>query len=349
VISELEKAAADLPVSYPESDAYRMTKGTCYALESILYLYLGDYVQSIEASKKVIALNVYDLHALSSATETSYGSLFSYSGLVNKERIMFRRKGQQGVFFRNAPKGFGAQATTSPTLAIVNTYETKQGKTIQELGPDSLAIYTQNPNFKNNRDPRLTASVLLPGDTFIGRKLDPFSTNSPDLVGQVQSTQTGFWMKKYLDARDVSAQSASQLNFMSIRYAEILLNYVEALIESGQWQQTDVVLYLNKIRNRAGMPGVDIKVYNSQAKLRELLRRERQVELAFEGQRFFDIKRWKIGEQVLSGTVYGAYNPNTKANYVAEQRKFDPSRDYLWPIPLVEMNVNPLMTQNANW
>ncbi len=348
VISELDKAAVDLPVKYPDNDAYRISKGTCFSMQSILYLYIGDYKNAAITAKKVIDSNTYDLHTTTDASG-SYASLFLYSGSINKERILFRRAGQTGVFFRNAPKSFGGQATTSPTAAIVNLYETKQGKTIQELGSDSMAIYEKNPVFKNNRDPRLTASVLLPDETYIGRKMDPFSQNSPDLVGQVQSTQTGFWIKKNLDARDVSAPGSGTQNFTVIRYAEILLNYVEALIESGEWQNPDVVLFLNKIRSRAGIAAVDTVKYNSQAKMRELLRRERQVELAFEGQHFFDIRRWKIGEQVLNGLVYGAVNPGTGKPIVVEERKFNPAKDYLWPIPLAEMNVNPNMKQNPNW
>ncbi|WP_436484149.1 RagB/SusD family nutrient uptake outer membrane protein [Chitinophaga sp. ARDCPP14] len=94
---------------------------------------------------------------------------------------------------------------------------------------------------------------------------------------------------------------------MIIRYAEILLSYVEALVESGDWQNPDVLLYLNKIRNRAGMPNVNTAVYNTAEKMRELYRRERKVELAFEGTRLFDIRRWKIGEESSERARDGCY------------------------------------------
>ncbi|RAJ95639.1 putative outer membrane starch-binding protein [Larkinella arboricola] len=350
IISELDKAAEVLPARYPDSDMYRMSKGVCYAIQTNLYMFIGDYKNAAVTAKKVIDLNVYELYQSADPAINSYAALFSYAGLVNKERVFFFRSGQRQAFLRLAPKSFGgANATTSPTLAIVNTYETKQGKTLQELGPDSLAIYTKNPNHNNNRDPRFTASILTPGETFLNRKMDPFSTTSIDLIGQTQSTQTGFWIKKWLDARDISNQENGSLDFFVIRYAEVLLNYVEALIETGDWQNPDVLRYLNQIRKRAGMPNVDTKVYNSQAKMREFIRRERQVELAFEGQRFYDIRRWKIGEQVLNGTVYGAVDPATGKPVAVEQRKFNPQRDYLWPIPLAEINANPKMTQNPNW
>ncbi|MGF6925004.1 hypothetical protein QFZ48_000504 [Chitinophaga sp. W2I13] len=81
------------------------------------------------------------------------------------------------------------------------------GTNLQKPAPfraDSLAYYWKNPLYKNNRDPRLTASVLLPGQTFVNHLLDPFTAGSVDQIGAAQSTQTGFWVKKYLDAKDVS-------------------------------------------------------------------------------------------------------------------------------------------------
>ena len=71
--------------------------------------------------------------------------------------------------------------------------------------------------------------------------------------------------------------------------------------------------------------------YATQTKLRELVRRERRVELAFEGHRLFDIRRWRIAEQVMNGEVYGATPPGADDRYLAQTRVFNPNRDYLWP------------------
>src|SRR5690606_26587532 len=118
-----------------------------------------------------------------------------------------------------------------------------------------------------------------------------------------------------------SAQyGGGNLNFIAIRYTEMMLSYVEALVESGQWDHPDVKTYLNQIRRRAGLPDYDEAKYNSQEKLRELYRRERFVELALEGTRLFDIRRWKIGNEVLDGPVYGAYNPDADRRVRVEDR-----------------------------
>jgi len=352
IATELDTCAAGLPDHYTNDEAWRISKGACYAMQSILFINAGDYENAGIAAKKVIDLGVYDLHKSAVTGVNNYADLFSYSGIINTERILFKPGAQKEVFFRNAPKSLGCQASTNPTAVIVNTYETLQGKTIQELGPDSFKIYQKDPGFKKNRDPRLFASVLMPGDNFVNRTLLPFdrvTEGNPDLIGQAQSTLTGFWMKKYLDPKDAGSTYSGSLNFMIIRYAEVLLNYVESLIENGQSQNPDVITYLNQIRARAGMPPVNTTIYNSQAKLRELVRRERQAELAFEGQRLFDIRRWKIGAQVLNGPAEGAVDPSNGKPVVAETRIFNPEKDDLWPIPLDEINTNPNMVQNPNW
>ena len=134
-----------------------------------------------------------------------------------------------------------------------------------------------------------------------------------------------------------------------MRYAVVLLNYVEAAIELNQLSDPNIYDYLDDIRDRAGMPPVDRTKYATQTKLRELVRRERRVELAFEGHRLFDIRRWRIAEQVMNGEVYGATPPGADDRYLAQTRVFNPNRDYLWPIPVGEMNTNTAMEQNPGY
>lgn len=107
---------------------------------------------------------------------------------------------------------------------------------------------------------------------------------------------------------------------MIYRYAEVLMDYVECLIETGDWQNPDVEKYINMIRNRAGMPNMDKSVYNTQEKVRELYRRERRIEFAFEGKRYDDIRRWGIGNETNQGTIYGAWNPNEGSYVTIETR-----------------------------
>ncbi|WP_316818565.1 RagB/SusD family nutrient uptake outer membrane protein [Pedobacter nyackensis] len=351
---ELLAAIPNLPDSYTENDNYRLSRGFCYTALSILYLNAKDYVKAAEYAKIVITDKDkfgYDLHKATDPKVNSYADLFTYNGVTSKERILYKKNANNEAFFRQAPRSLGGKAVGSPTASLVNSYETRQGKTIQELGADSLTIYTKQPTYHNNRDPRLSTSILVPDETFINRTFQPFiqSTSNVDRVGQTQSTQTGYLTKKYVDPSDVSRPYSGSLGFFIIRYAEVILTYVEALIEKGDYNNPDVITYINMIRNRAGMPNVTATQYNTQEKLRELLRRERRVEFALEGTRLYDIRRWKIAEQVMNGAVYGAYNPETQSLYLSETRIFKANRDYVWPIPLKELNSNPNMVQSDNW
>ncbi len=347
VLSELTEAANFLPARYSTVDQNRIASGRSWAIISRMALFSGEYETAKMAAKKIIDSKIYGLHK--SSVINGYRNLFLYTGEQNGERVYFSASGSREVWNTLVPQSQGGKTVLSPTQSIVDAYETRQGKTIQELGPDSLDIYRKNPNYKGNRDPRLGYSVMLPGDKFMTSTLDPFDTSpgNRDRIGESYSTFTGYWVKKYVDDRDKAG--TRNLDFTIIRYAEILLTYVESLIETGEWNHPDVIRYLNEIRNRVGMPDVNTAVYDSEEKIRELVRRERRVELAFEGVRYFDIRRWGIFEDVMNGTVEGAYNPNTQEFVKVEVRKASKDRDYFWPIPLEEMLANPNMEQNPNY
>lgn len=353
IVSELTECAANLPNVYTvNADLKRISAATCWALISRIAMYYGRFETAKNAAKKVIDMGVYSLYK-STNLRNSYADLFLYTGEINKERIFFRENTGSGNQWNTmAPQGVGGKTVLSPVASIVNEYETRQGKTIFESGPDSALIYQREPNYRNNRDPRLAASLLLPGQTYSSVVLRPFEQNSTglDRINIQNSTATGFWINKYLDPKDRSASTANRtLDFMIIRYAEVLLTYTEALIELDDWSNPDVVRYINEVRNRATMPNVDVTVYNSKEKLRELVRRERRVELAFEGVRYYDIRRWGIFETVMNGQVYGAVDPATDSAVKVEVRSAKANRDIVWPIPQRELLANPNMVQNPNY
>lgn len=350
IVDELEEASNNLPREYSvEADKWRISRGACYAMQAQLYLFTGKYAEAAAAAKRVIDLKVYELYKHPTDPDKSYQHLFTYDGQNNKERVLWTLKANRQILRRLAPNGLSAgQSGLSPTASLVNAYETLDGYTLDELPAAERAEYIKNPNYNNNRDPRLKMTIWCPNEDFEGYVPDPWS-DGKDKLGATSSTQTGYWMKKWLTRRDeATAAESGSLDFANIRYAEVLLIYVEGLIESGEWKHADVTRYLNMIRNRAGMPDVDETRYNSQEKLRELVRRERRVELAFEGQRLLDIRRWRIGEQVLNGPVYGAVRPGSDAPLLVENRVFS-DRDYYWPIPIAEINANANMTQNPGW
>lgn len=355
VVSELKACAESeyMPEAYyaSENDNFRFSKGACWALISRVALYFKDYTEARDAAKKVIDLNRYELWS-------DYGTLFTYAGMLNKERIFIKKAGAAYAWRNLAPASVAGEPVVFPTAALVNSYETRQGKIVSELGVvgsvDSTAYYQKNPSY--NRDPRFNATILVPNQTFGGSLLRPFvdASGNKDRIGANYSTATGFWVRKYLDVLDQPSGSSKTLDVMLVRYAEVLLNYTEALVELNDWQNPDVVKYLNQIRDRAKMRRVDWAGYSgrftgSQEEMRQFIRRERRIELAFEGLRYFDIRRWGIVNTVMNGPVYGAIDPNTNQPAPVETRKYNPNRDNLWPIPAREMAANKNMKQNPNY
>jgi hypothetical protein len=198
------------------------------------------------------------------------------------------------------------------------------------------------------------------------------------------STYSGFLLKKYLDQADLVLNTQSELGFMLIRYAEVLLTYAEAKVELNQIDAS-VLNAINQVRARGyGVNPSQTTLYpaittTDQAELRSIIRRERKVELVGEGLRLFDIRRWKIAEKVMSGILFGKSQnknnyyklpvPSLDANSSVDYSSFNSLLDisgnfkimdnprvfkpgnYLWPIPQAELDVNknPGFVQNPGY
>lgn len=142
---------------------------------------------------------------------------------------------------------------------------------------------------------------------------------------------------------------------MLIRYADVLLMYAEAKNEIAKLDQPTWDMTIRPLRARAGFTDAGTLNFNaslSQGDFRTIIRRERRVELAMEGLRIYDIRRWKTAETVLNGYVHGAKfsDPGIDNGYIrANSRYFDPGKHYLWPIPRDERALNSHLTQNPGW
>ena len=355
MLSELDRAIAikDLPFKYDDSRKSKVDRSVAYALKAIIALNAKRYDVAKDAAKFIVDSGEYELY-YTTQTDNQKGKnfrdLFRSVGQNNKERILYVPSGLREAFFRCAGPGLGQQCTVSPLLSFVNSFETMQGKTLQELGKDSIDIYSRNPFYHNNRDPRLFLSVIVPGDntTFTGYTYKPFA-EGPEAIGRPNASRTGFMLKKYIDPLDRNKPYNGSNAFYLIRYAEILLTYAEALIESGDWQNPQVLKCINAIRKRADMIEVTAAQFNSQVKVRELLRRERRVELAFEGSRYLDIRRWGIAKDVMDGPTFGAINPDTDKPVQVEIRIFKEGKNEAFPIPQSEIIANENMTQNKGY
>jgi hypothetical protein len=348
MLSELGDIAPDLPVSYSGADVGRITKGAALSLKARIELYNQDYADCITDCQSVMQLG-YSLYP-------SYQDLFRVANKDNSEVILDVQYKENstinnwviGVMPSNS---YGGWASIDPTQSLVDAYEMSNGKTI---GDPTSGYDPKNPYA--NRDPRLQETILTPGQSYGGYYYDPLDAGSSDYYLSGNCSKTGYTVKKFApDLSDYDNIFNTSANAIVIRYAEILLTYAEAKIESGQIDNT-VYDAIDQVRVRAGMPKVDQSVYNTQATLRTLVRRERRVELAMEGLRWFDIQRWQIGQQVRAGDVNGALlgsvDPNTGKLTLSSDRIFVETRqfnNYLWPIPQPQIDINKNLLPNNGY
>lgn len=340
---EFNEAAALLPVI--QNDEGRITKGAALALKARAMLYAGRFKKAAAAAKHVMELNVYSLYP-------SYEKLFSYEA-ENNDEIILDNQFVEGVrsndaFGYLAPFSLEARGEVVPTSNALEGYQMKNGKDITDptSGFDPLNPY-------RNRDPRLKYSIFVLGDRLPnGKVYDPRpKSGTGDAIGYSEnSTPTGFNIKKYVNKEDLGQPFECGINIILMRYAEVLLTYAEAKIELGQIDQS-VLDAINLVRGRpdVNMPPIEM---SSQVDLRDLVRKERLRELAFEGLRYFDIRRWRIAEDIIPGIIYGmTYYSDEEGKLVTVslsgfKKTF---KSYLWPIPHREIELNPSLKQNPGW
>lgn len=342
----------DLPFNWDEGRRSRMSRSIALVLKMDINLQFKQYDVAKAAAKALIDSGEFELYYSSSSDNDpgkNYRDLFRYTGEQNKERILFKVGGCNDIWFRNMGTVLGGQGVSAPLKSLVDIYEMADGNTIQNLSAEEKVKFEHNPLYKN-RDPRLHVTIMMPEDStsITNYAYHPFDPNGSDFVGKTGASRSGYLLMKYLDEQD-RATGWGSLDFMIYRYAEVLMDYVECLIETGDWQNPDVEKYINMIRNRAGMPNMNKAIYNTQEKVRELYRRERRVEFAFEGKRYDDIRRWGIGNETMKGTIYGAWNPKDKIYVTIESRNCTFPKSDSWPLHQKEVTTNSNISQPKGW
>lgn len=342
---ELEEAAAVLPLRQGEQG--RVTKGAALALKARTALYNGAWETAARAAKEVMESGVYSLYP-------AYAKLFTYEA-ENSSEVIFDKQYIKDQYSNQAMNLFGVRSLSqgglnvAPTRALVEAYEMRNGKRITD--PDSG--YDPRDPYAD-RDPRLGFTVFVPGCTLPGGTIYnplPGSGTADDYTQYLAST-TGFGFAKYVNAEDMATPSNCGINLIYIRYAEVLLTYAEAKIEMNQIDSS-VLEAINRVRSRSDVDMPPVPGGLSQEAMREKVRHERLVELALEGQRYFDVKRWRIGEKVCNTPILCISYVNDEGELVLAEDAVNPkrwgSREYYWAIPYNEILMNPNLTQNEGW
>ncbi|MGN6510281.1 MAG: RagB/SusD family nutrient uptake outer membrane protein [Chitinophaga sp.] len=350
---ECEEAAVDLPLNVNAKDAGRATKGAAWALKGETELYAAKWAEAAATNKKIMESGAgYDLYP-------DYGALFLPANENNVEVIFDIQyaaniRGNIKEKYWNPVKvsdggGWGA---VNPTQNLVDDYEFIDGKTEAE---GSAFFDPANPYA--NRDKRFAATIIYDGSSWKGgiiytRLGVPNNPNELDASGAGGKGRTGYFVKKAVDPAVVPGNSSGG-NSIIWRYAEVLLNYAEAQNEAVGPDES-VYKAMKERRLRAGLPELPDNL--DQAQMRARIRRERRVELAFEGKRFSDIRRWKTAEDIFKNplramkiTVVNGQPVYEKVDAGGGQITFDPSRNYLMPIPASVIAQNPKIKQNPHY
>ncbi|MCU0456305.1 MAG: RagB/SusD family nutrient uptake outer membrane protein [Bacteroidales bacterium] len=365
IVDECDSAAAKLPITFStfnSAETGRATKGAAMALKARALLYAASPLHNPTNDNAKWILAAQASKALIDQLSTTYSPLPTYANAVNvltsKELIFERRPNSQVRTFEvaNTAVGFiGGNTGTCPSQNLIDSYEMKtSGLGINETGSgyDPLNPYA-------GRDPRLAATVLYNGSTWRTLKVEPWNggLNGPP---KPHTTKTGYYLKKYLIesiSLDPVSPGSNYHYWVIFRYGEVLLNYAEAMNEAygpevagpAPLDNLTARQAVNLVRTRATMPAFPTGM--SKDAFRTKLRNERRVELAFEDHRFWDIRRWKIGDQTTeiygmdiekNGDVY------TYTRKVVETRVWD-DKMYLYPIPQSEIFINGNLGQNEGW
>ena len=380
VLSDLDSAIDKLPKQsgLAAEELGRVTQGAVLALQARAALYQGTWAKyhsegdgskyidkAIDAAEKLAASSEYDLYTDKGAQ--SYKYLFILQGDDSREVILARRY-------------YALRATHNWTRELwFNAMVPTKNMADMYLADDGLPI-TQSPKFQGystlasefqHRDPRMAMTIIVPGSTifFEGGIQQP---TFPGFTG-TNATRTGYMIRKFLDETIDATTFRGQYDFKEFRYGEVLLILAEALYEkNGVITDQDLNRTINLLRSRVSMPALTnaFVTANGLNMLTEI-RREREVELAFEGYRRDDLRRWKTAETVLPqsisgvkfvGTEYQTKYPDLQIGtdiqvdnngfIIAEpasSRQFLP-KHYLDPLPLQQIQLSKgTLTQNPGW
>ncbi|WP_256010400.1 RagB/SusD family nutrient uptake outer membrane protein [Desertivirga xinjiangensis] len=390
IVSELNAAAADLPWIHVGDEYGRINGAACKGLKTRVLLYAasplfnGGSIATAEPLKSITSYPSYDkdrwklaqdaaleilsgpyysLH-INNSTEPGYGFYEVFHLRSSTELILARmQKANRDLEAVWNPPTHGVDNPGAyPYLELVNAFGMRNGKNIddEDSGYDQTQPYKdRDPRFANTftRDQSLVYHtpelIRIPVNIYIDKTNPNNVTSGQNAI--YKGTPTGYYTFKMLH-REVVANWFNVVTprcFPIIRYAEVLLNFAEARNEYLDAPDQQVYDAVERIRQRAGLSPYQLPTGLTQEDMRKVIRNERQKELAFEGHRFFDVRRWKISEETDNRLMHGTEPVKTASGTTyntIEVRKhnFNP-RMYLWPIPQAEVVKSAQLLQNPGY
>ncbi len=398
VYEDFDYAIQNLPVDFTGNEVQRVSKGAAYAMKARIALYMEDWPTAKSAAEECIKLDKYRLYPsyselFLSKTKNSIESVFAIPRSVELSSD-FNAALRGGNITAYLPRTVGGTSTGNPSWDLFCSYLCTDGLPI-----DESPLYNPRKPFLN-RDPRCKATIAEFDKPHLGFTYSPhpdsakvwsytsgiYIANKDSKAGDQYASYNGLVLKKGIDG-DWTDDLQAAPDKILMRYADVLLMYAEAKIEMNDIDNS-VLNAINQVRARAyGVAVGQTSAYpavtaTNQIALRKQLRMERRMEVAFEGLRYFDIRRWKLAEKVMNRPNYGLLaatndlrtklvvpglwffpgTPNIDDDGTPDfttmnqslirklsTRVFDKSKHYLWPIPASDIIINPNLKQNPNY
>ena len=361
-----DSAAAIIPVNLAPYSWYalgRVTNGAIKALKARTLLYAASplfkaggssftWADAAGALHDVVALNAYSL-------DPSYSNLFGANNSSSAELIFYRRYGSINsvekdnfpIFFQNSD---GSSIT--PTENFADAFEVLEKDGSGNITGSRPFDWTNPADAANpyvNRDPRLSATIVYNGTAFSSAVIETFTGGNSGLP-KLNATRTGYYLSKWVNQSvDLVANTSTVHTWTYFRYGGILLDYAEAMY-NAYGATADPLGYgltaldaINKVRKRVNMPALTAAQLSQQS-----IEHERNVELGFEDQRLWDVRRWNEGQQYFNTPVNRIDIEQNGTGYTytvnkLEDRKFDPKMAW-FPLPQDEISKTGWQ-QNQGW
>jgi hypothetical protein len=388
IMNDFTEAAELLTDEYSAAaDKYRATKGTANAYKARYALYFGLWDVAVQAAQAVISSGKYALYP-------SYGDLFVTAGMwdANNREIIYLQEFSASISSLHSlaqymqTRNANGYAAVVPSQSLIDSYHCIDDRNISES-----PLFDKAHPFEN-RDPRLRLSFVVPGDPFGDYRFDGHAdsalcyqystgqmvTNKDCYTYSPYTSYTGYNSRKFSDEGYSNKNTQCDYPIILCRYAEVLLTYAEAKIELNRIDQSvvDALNHLRQDREDVKMPPFTLESLGSQQQARLKVRHERKIELAFEGFRYTDLRRWEwastyanrplMGRPFKGGYSdwpdvrfdengepvydYNSYEPHPSTDYrIVENRMFTPNKHELWPIPESERLLNSGLTQNPGY
>jgi starch-binding outer membrane protein, SusD/RagB family len=388
IISDLDKAISNLAVK-SATETGRVCKEAAKAFKARVCLFEGTWRKfhnsgdanalldlAISESKGVIDSKAYTLYQGKGAE--SYRYMFIDQTSENDPESILAKYYRTNINVNGWAYGV-SWGPMSPTKKIADMYLCADGLPIDKSS--LFEGYDLCRSEFSNRDPRMTQSLILPAKSVIRPQFDEARPQWPG-VDNNRNINSGYMLYKFISEETTPGNGGGAFDWNVIRYGEVLLIYAEAKFERNDAiSDADLDLSINVLRDRVQMPHLTNALVTSNGlNMRTEIRRERTVELAFEGFRWDDLRRWKTAETELpnsmlsikvTGTQWDSPQITIGSNSTASmfynlpadqlengykvlqpksQRKFDPDKNYLLPIPTKQISLNPdKLKQNPGW